>query len=563
MAGLFDSESRGFGELIGRYRTTQLVVPRFQRGYSWQKEHIATFWDDIAHFHHSEAIKDNTARYFLGPVVVMPRKDRTLVLDGQQRLATATIAFSVLRNSARSIGSSAATDLARDIQRDFVEREEDDLSLQLNDTDRTYFERTVQNDPPQPASPTLRSHARIRDASEYMASMVNRELQGLSPSEAVQRIKDLKTTLAAKVLMVVISVNSEEDAYKIFETLNDRGLRLSVPDLLLNYLMQSARNRSERTVIRGQWTNMLENLERRDAARFLRHMWLSKYGDVKARGLFHEIKTYLARHKVRPSEFSEICDSECEAYTGILDINQRRLGNAAGSVEALVRHLEAHVALPVLLSGIRCLDQEHFARLSGLVVDLFVRHSLIANLNPYDLEDVLYRAARNIREIAPKKGNVVAYRKARDILAAVNPSDSVVEEATRNLLLKKSQARYIMAKIANHSQSPTREVETSNVTLEHIFPQRAPGHKWRQVDLLRPLIWHIGNLTLLSKPLNQQAARGSFREKIVHYRKSEIKLTQQIAKEYRNWTPVQIFERSTKLARVIIDVWRGPSKAGD
>lgn len=51
MADVFHSHPSSFGDLLGRYTTSRLAVPQFQRGYSWEKEHVATFWDDLLTFH--------------------------------------------------------------------------------------------------------------------------------------------------------------------------------------------------------------------------------------------------------------------------------------------------------------------------------------------------------------------------------------------------------------------------------------------------------------------------------------------------------------------------------
>jgi uncharacterized protein with ParB-like and HNH nuclease domain len=102
----------------------------------------------------------------------------------------------------------------------------------------------------------------------------------------------------------MIEVTSEAEAYQIFETLNDRGLRLSVPDLLLNYLMQSATTDTQRARIRDNWDKMIETTGVRRISVFLRHMWVSKYGDVKSQGLYREIRDYINNKRITSSQFT-------------------------------------------------------------------------------------------------------------------------------------------------------------------------------------------------------------------------------------------------------------------
>src|SRR5579872_6855080 len=100
MNGSFDSQSRNFGELLGQYEKRPVVVPQFQRGYSWEKGHVSDFWNDISAFHNEKPSGSASHKYFLGPIVALPQADKIVLLDGQQRLATGTILFSVLRDVA-------------------------------------------------------------------------------------------------------------------------------------------------------------------------------------------------------------------------------------------------------------------------------------------------------------------------------------------------------------------------------------------------------------------------------------------------------------------------------
>ncbi len=98
----FDSEAYSFVGLLGRASfqsigINSVVVPPFQRGYSWKKEQVATFWDDVGDLLKGDPSTGATDNYFLGPIVYRVGSDCIHLLDGQQRLATATILFAVIR----------------------------------------------------------------------------------------------------------------------------------------------------------------------------------------------------------------------------------------------------------------------------------------------------------------------------------------------------------------------------------------------------------------------------------------------------------------------------------
>lgn len=564
MDGSFDSQSRNFGELVGQYEPLPITVPQFQRGYSWEKSHVATFWEDLRTFHSEVHSRSAAERYFLGPIVILPEQDRITLLDGQQRLATATILFSVLRDIARKqnpSGRQDGNDLARDIQTGLIAKGDSRFSLELGETDNTFFLKTIQEDPGQSEKALLRSHRLIKSAKEYLTEAVLKEIDGLDSLQAIEKLKVLRDTLASRVTMVAISVRSEDDAFNIFETLNDRGLRLSVPDLLLNYLMRTATAASDRKRIREKWNTMLEKMGPRDIDRFFRHMWLSKYGDVKARGLFREIKDFLEQQRIRSVEFADACGEECDHYVALMDLDPSVLRDALQDVTGLTKYLGVSSCLPLLLSGLRCLTPPHFARLAKMTAGLVVRHSLVVNLNPSDLENAFYSAAREIRA-GHSKGETSAkcLHKAKSILAEINPMSGQVEAAATDLVLTRSEARYVITTLANVMQTSTKEIAIDDATLEHVFPLN-PSADWGDTTNLEPLVWSIGNLTILGSALNRAAANAAFeRKRVKIYLRSEIKMTKTLARYHKRWTAKEVYGRAQSLAKLIVQTWEGPRR---
>jgi uncharacterized protein with ParB-like and HNH nuclease domain len=218
---------KNIGELLGGNDPSKLVVPEFQRGYSWEKKHVAAFWKDII-----DLQKDDTREnHFLGPMVTLPKsKNVTELLDGQQRLATATILFSVLRDVAHDLGDKDSPDFARDIQNQFILKEgTSGYALDLGETDNLYFRDSIQSFPAGKKKPTLRSHNKIHSAKILLTESVKAHLGPAAPGPALTLLVSLKRTLRSHLVMTVIPVTSDQDAFWIFETLNDRGCACLYP----------------------------------------------------------------------------------------------------------------------------------------------------------------------------------------------------------------------------------------------------------------------------------------------------------------------------------------------
>jgi hypothetical protein len=402
----------------------------------------------------------------------------------------------------------------------------------------------------------LRSHQLIEDAREISRTKVREVVENLPLDDALRVLKSLQDALAKGMVVVKITVQTEEDAFNIFETLNDRGLRLSVPDLVLNLLMRRSATDEERRLVREKWNEIVRQLGRRDISRFLRHMWVSRHGDVKAQGLFTVIKENLAANKITSVSFAEECAEECETYIAILDQNLKLSKDIFANVQGLVRYFDVQPALPLLLSGYRTLSENDFGKLARLAVVQYIRYGLVTNQNPLRLESAFYEAAREMRQkkVAGEPSSKIL-AAARAVLEGLAADDATVELAARDLELERSAAIWLMTQLANAQQSRTREVEMADANLEHVFPQN-PGSNWPNATDLEPFTWHIGNLTILGVRLNRKAQNKSFGDKkSQHYANSEIKMTQELL-AYSQWDPASVKKRAADMAKRIVQLWR-------
>lgn len=560
MSKALETEKTTIGQLLGRYERRRVVLPPFQRSYSWEKAQVAQFWDDIGRFESEYAAAPTTASYFLGPIVVISQDTEILLLDGQQRLATATIALAALRDAARSLdqaGSTRGGDLARDIQRELIEKDTDQttFAMTLGSLDEPFFEKAIKSDPPAIPIVKLRSHTHIINAQRYLSEQIALRLKNLTFDEALRTIKSLRDALAKGMVLVEIIVQSEEDAYTIFETLNDRGLRLSVPDLVLNLLMRKCPDDTARQLVRQHWNTMLRQLGTRDVSRFLRHLWVSRFGDIKSEGLFGAIKKELDQSRTTSVTFAEQCADECDSYVALLDVNIAADKATIGNLEGIVKYLQIASALPLLLSGYKVLSPADFSTLLSIVIRTHIRFIVVANRNPLDFESAVYEAARLIRDgYSAGKSSAQCLASARERIQRVTVEDAEVTAAASALILDRAEAVWMMTRLANHEQSDTHEVGMNKANLEHVFPQNASA-AWPNRDVLEPYIWHLGNLTVLGEKLNRQAQNKGFKDKCdAYYSRSEVEITKKLL-THSSWDVSSIEERARMYGAMIPIVW--------
>jgi hypothetical protein len=551
------------GQLLGEYERKQIVLPEFQRPYSWEKAQLATFWGDLQVFRERFAKNPVVASYFLGPIVTMEKPTQITVLDGQQRLATATILLAVLRNIARESNATTSfpdlENFARDTQRELIEKKDTHpqvYSLSLGKMDEPFFLQTIKKDPPTAAKPSLRSHQLIQRAYIFFYEEIKAQVDTKTSKEQYQILCSLREALTKGMSLVDIVVNNEEDAFDIFETLNDRGLRLSVPDLVLNLLLKRCAEAKARESVRQTWNSTIQQMGRRDVSRFLRHLWLSKFGDLKAKGLYAEIKGHLISRSITSIDFAQSCSEACEDYLVLLEVHKSLPKEAIPDIDGLVRYLNVQNCLPLLLAARQCLNDSDFTKLVRATTSLYIRHTLIGNQNPLQLETTFYDTAREIRAQRDSKvSSSKTLQAAKAKLVAINPSDALVTEKFGELTLSRSEASWFMVQLANALQSSTKEIGMDKANVEHIFPQNA-GKEWSNRTSLEPFIWHVGNLTVLGKKLNAKAQNKCFTEKRRdHYSKSDIVMTKNILSESK-WDVAAIQRRAKALSATAIGLWK-------
>lgn len=527
----FNSSPARVGDLLSTTSLSRerIVVPMFQRGYMWKKKHVEAFWDDV----NKQRIASQTKGadlHFFGPIVT--RFDSTAgiiwLLDGQQRLGTATILFSVLRDVARDIshqtGAHAASEFAGILQAQFICNEDGQYSLELGETDVLYFKDTIQRDPPENAKARQLTHRNIKAARatlwEKVIALVGPVHRGMDTIQAIRFLKELKQTVVSDLITARIPVTSEEAAFKIFATLNDRGLRLSPPDLLLSHLMEKA-IAADRKDIRLTWTQMIQKMGTHDIHDFLRAMWVSKYGDLKKDDLFTALKKYIEEHQVNSLTFARQCAEECDDYLALAMADEAQLPTEAFRyVRAVTRELSFKPALPLLLSSFLLLQPSDFEDVTKFILIFIVRYSIIGNQESSGMEDLLFKLARDVRETIKEPGDKATSHQARNhvkkSLAEIAPDNEATEKSVVGLTLEVSEAKYMLMRLARYLQDPQKQITIGDSNLEHIYPQNPDEGSWGGEDnqeKMEPLTWHIGNLTIFGKKANRKAENQEYKDK--------------------------------------------------
>jgi len=230
----FDFHGLGIGQLLQRHR---LEVPPNQRSYAWEDRQVTELFEDL-----KGAIDNNDEDYFLGTIVLIQNEEGSDILrvaDGQQRLATTTILLARMRDQLFALGRDPR---AQAVDAEFLRRIDKQSEkmvprLQLNVEDHEFYLRTILPSPKEtqvaPLSNLRLSNERLLTASKLAIEFIQAAvLAGLRPELHADRLLAWINFLEAKATVVSVTAPNDIGAFRMFETLNDRGLKASQADIL-------------------------------------------------------------------------------------------------------------------------------------------------------------------------------------------------------------------------------------------------------------------------------------------------------------------------------------------
>ncbi len=543
----------GLAKLLKQY---QLAVPENQREYAWGDKEVQTLFQDF-----SREIDGPHSAYFLGTVVTIPRLGGHLeVVDGQQRLATTAILLSAIRDHLRQ----SEHDLSESIDNEFLsvyDRNERIRKprLRLNLDDDDYFRKKVQQpaDTPTAIKP---SHKLLESAFAEAKKKVSDIVSDLEESEHGNELNRWVDFLEDRAVVILLRVPSANNAYRMFETLNDRGKRVSQSDLVKNYLFGQSTNRLRE--VQQKWVYMrgtLESMEDDDITiDFLRHSLTAIRGLVRKAEIYDAVQshahseqsvvTFMAKLESLAQTFVAIHDREHERWNRCSESMRRNLG--------VLDQLNIHPMRPLLLAVAHKFDLVDLEKTYAFCVSLGVRLMIVRTTRTGAVEEGLASAANHVY-----LGRIPSFDTLKRTLVGITPSNARFRQSFQYSSISNQKiARYYLRNLeAHHNEGSqpwyTLNDDSSSINLEHILPKR-PKDSWPQFNGDEVTLYknRIGNLTLMRASDNSDLQSDEFESKKLVYAKSPYEITKELA-SIAQWTADEIASRQSRLAEVALRAW--------
>lgn len=551
------------------------VIPRFQREFSWELDELSEIYQDLMENILWNGNELTTTDYFIGSLVLVGDDDDTnkierLVVDGQQRLMTFTIAFAVLSQKFSEIGEEKLS-------------EKTHLNVMGEDNDGNAYTKLV-NENPKPffqariqqkqidftAIPQTAEEKKILQAYNYFdrqlkESVLLKNIREINPSmDEIAYVDALKAfrDQILKCKVIYVTVKSLDDAYNIFEVLNAKGKDLTPTDMIKNSIFSILTSEEPFDLAAEKWKNIknaIKGCENTDFNVFYRHFWLSKYNLSTMRKLVSNFDKSI--HKTISDYTKFLCDLEVAAKYYSKIVSPKNTDWTQPEDLFIYTTLKAFSIFNVtqvrvfLLALFEVREQYLISHKNYKKILLFLEHyhlvfTAVCSRRPSGLEGRYSSYARQLRGCKNKNetdnciNNLIA-----DLRESIPEYNAFESDFSKIIYVSKKEkdkklVQYILRKIETYIASD--ELTPNSFTIEHILPE--------SVDT--DFVGMIGNLLPLGEKLNNEIADRDFSYKLLRYPESQYASVKKFLDKYGmldGWNKGNIVLRTNEIARVLYD----------
>ncbi len=580
-------------------------MPLYQRPYVWgERDQWQPLLDDILTLiEHRENGGTDVYSHFLGAIVleqeIQPPGEIPVftVIDGQQRLTTLQIVLAAASNIAAELGAENEGAIIRDLLRNDPKKAvgTEQFKVWPTNANRSAF-RAVLSDGGPSADRVDDPNNRIDEAYEFFTRSLDEWASELEGEARLARMRALRITLCDLLKVVSITLEADDNAQVIFETLNARGTPLLALDLVKNsvFLEASRQGLETEELYEERWkpefdaTDMEKywRTERRQgrlmrpvAELFLMH-WLTMRTErvVPATELFTTFRgRVLDGASTEP--IGALIDRLCRDAETMRGFDHLEPGSVEATFFRRLEILDTTTLIPVvlLLFTEPAVDPERRIRALRMIESWLVRRVMMG-LTTKNYNQQVPSFLSRVRQDVDRPDEVILEElRAGEGAISRWPTDEELRERLidQGIYGWVRQDRIAMMLGAVEQTLYSNKVEAVNVpaklSIEHVIPQKWERH-WR-LDVAdddaameaaqgrrRNNIHRLGNLTIVTQALNTSLSNGPWEKKQKHLNEhSKLLLNTRLVEDYRErFDDDAVDARTVWLADRVLEIWPGP-----
>lgn len=528
----------------------QMIIPIFQREYSWEREQVRTLWEDILKLYENVNVRGLDVTHFLGPIVRVELQtssvdvDKLWLIDGQQRIITLMVLMACIRNKDPSLKGKIESGY-------FYNQEENGVNyykLIPSEGDRENFRKIIDGE-----NDLL--PGKLKDTFEFFNKALERE--------KIINLEELRGLLIKRLILVNIDVDKNENPYIIFESLNAKGTPLTQADLIRNYIFMRIDDETKQiNLYKKYWRPMEISLGKEIESFFWRYT-LKEGTFVKMKRTYANLKSELE------TKTEENAEHELEKFHEYSKYYKKLIDPSKEKNKSLKTRFERHnkweirTEYPILLNIYKdyskgLITTDEFCEILDILESFVIRRffcgyptnklnllfiRIYSRLDPNNwVESLKNELINDFPDDTEFKEGIKTY----PIYLSGQAKCSLVLETIEDSFKHKEPAKYV------------------DLQIEHIIPQSSgesdnlPG-TWKEMlgpnfpSIYSKYINTLGNLTLTG--YNPELGQKSFKNKKNIYQESHLELNKYFD-GIEKWDEEEINLRAEFIAAKAIQIWK-------
>ena len=552
-----DAKEKLLVEFLGMKQ--QLVIPVYQRTYSWTTKECNRLWEDI------NKIPEKT-EHFIGSIVSIKRTideaneiPQHIIIDGQQRITTILILISVLISKLLNSGKK---ERAEELKENYLVnrhgKEELKYKMLLTQQDKESLISIIEN----------------RNNVELTSKRIKENFNFFKEKIKTEDIEKINIGVRRLLVVDIVIYDGRDNPQLIFESLNSTGLALSQADLIRNYVLMGLEPNFQEKIYKNYWRVMEKNFGQTNYKDFF-NKFMRDYLTVKTNIIPNIFQVYEIFKDYYQAEGGK--DKTEKIISDVHRFSNYFMKISLGKEEhpklkkifTNLKELKVEVASPFLLHVYNDYENElvkenEFVEILELLESYIFRRS-ICDIPTNSLNKTFASLHKSIELENYLESLKITFIKMDNYRRFPNNDEFSKALKERNLY-KYKNCNFYLNKLENYKRK--EKVNIAEYTIEHILPQndnlssewqKMLGEKWKEIQV--NYLHTLGNLTLTGYNSNlsdklffeKKTMKGGFND-------SPLRLNSSV-RDFDAWNENSIKERAKILSLEMLEIWQYPNVA--
>lgn len=529
------TESHSINDVLAK-NATSFFIPPFQRAYAWGKPEIERYFSDISRIieSHLNPEQHDKLEHFFGTIVIKEENagfaNKSVVVDGQQRLTTTLIFLIALRDTETNqvnkdiINQNYLTNNSSSFQ--------DKIKLKQVTKDWDSYRALVNKSEPNPGV--------ISNAYELLKKLIT-EKKRLNPEVSFEHYITALRRMNVAVIFLDERPFKGEDPQIIFETLNSLGKPLTLSDLIRNFVLLNMESKNQSDIYEKIWHPKIEQVLVDHTSKFFRDYLqyktvssLKVVSDNNTKELYQQFKDFVeTTFKKNHDAFINDIVRFVKCYNWIIsEINYETISsdnNNDKEIKELLRNIFHDIKAEAFKPFVLGLLEYHQYTIENIRLSDEILISTLTAIRTYLIRRRVFGLAqgenKNIVLLSKKipdiaKGNIPMFELLANLFYSLRlPNNSEMSTALTSMNFYEGLKQYsklILGKIEEHNSKVSVDFRNPKITIEHIMPQKLTD-SWKVElgehfeEIHRNYLHNIGNLILTE--FNSEIGNKSFEVK--------------------------------------------------